>query len=85
MFFFQLLLMPMMQYAFVVHMFVDGLPMGHVGHYGQQLHGKLCGEDLCRLPTTFCTWPLGCNMWGLEHAEELHMLWMHVDGLPLLS
>ena len=27
----------------------------------------------------------GCNMWGLEHAEELHMLWMHVDGLPLPS
>ena len=32
-----------------------------------------------------CTWPSGCNMWGLEHAEELHMLWMHVDGLPLPS
>ena len=61
------------------------LTHGHVAHYGQQAHVKLCDEDLFRLPTTFCTWPLGCNMWGLEHAEELHMLWMHVDGLPLPS
>ena len=24
----------------------------------------------------------GCNMWEMEHTEELHMLWMHVDGSP---
>ena len=24
----------------------------------------------------------GCNMWEMEHTEDLHMLWMHVDGSP---
>ena len=42
-------------------------------------------ERLCTHKKCVFTWPSGCNMWGLEHAEELHMLWMHVDGLPLPS
>ena len=24
----------------------------------------------------------GCNRWEMELAEELYMLWMHVDGSP---
>ena len=24
----------------------------------------------------------GCNRWEMEIAEELYMLWMHVDGSP---
>ena len=24
----------------------------------------------------------GCNMWAMQHTEDLHMLWMHVDGSP---
>ena len=24
----------------------------------------------------------GCNMWEMELTEDLHMLWMHVDGSP---
>ena len=24
----------------------------------------------------------GCNRRDMEHAEELYMLWMHVDGSP---
>ena len=61
------------------------LTHGHVAHNAQQLHGKMCLKDLCTQKKCVCTWPSGCNMWGLEHAEELHMLWMHVDGLPLPS
>ena len=61
------------------------LTHGHVAHNAQQLHGKMCLTDLCTHKKCVCTWPSGCNMWGLEHAEELHMLWMHVDGLPLPS
>ena len=61
------------------------LTHGHVAHNAQQLHGKMCLKDLCTQKQCVCTWPSGFNMWGLEHAEELHMLWMHVDGLPLPS
>ena len=24
----------------------------------------------------------GCNRWEMELAEEVYMLWMHVDGSP---
>merc|ERR1711884_672491 len=56
------------------------LTHGHVAHNAQQLHGKMCLKDLCTQKKCVCTWPSGCNMWGLKHAEELHMLWMHVHN-----